>query len=315
MASQNLHQQVFEISNTNENPVIAVFDTQVDSFAKTTIAGRDMGTLTTQVPIIGEMTEERRKFLESVKVEDIHNEFFLAHERLLAEAKEYIGRNENEETELYAKLYSLGFGRIEKAEESSRHFAGIEFEKETIELVNYYLKKYPQYKFITGEKVRQICEKYDLLMGDPSNFIDQNIPLKNVKEIVNFKIKDEDIILHCNGNPYNGDPMSYKPMTLKDFKEQRGTAFDLDRHEQNVKTLEEGGSIWLGHAVVHTPKFKICATADLFDMNGYQLQGRQIVQILKNDPIVLYPVNEGYLIVSAWGQEASDPEVVNQKMN
>lgn len=33
------------------------------------------------------------------------------------------------------------------------------------------------------------------------------------------------------------------------------------------------------------------------------------------DPVVLYPVREGYLIVTAWGDEASDPDVVNEVNN
>ena len=33
------------------------------------------------------------------------------------------------------------------------------------------------------------------------------------------------------------------------------------------------------------------------------------------DPVVLQPVCGGYLIVCAWGDEASDEIVVNQQMN
>lgn len=36
---------------------------------------------------------------------------------------------------------------------------------------------------------------------------------------------------------------------------------------------------------------------------------------LLNDPIVLQPVKRGYLIVSAWGLEAADPDVMNELMN
>jgi hypothetical protein len=33
------------------------------------------------------------------------------------------------------------------------------------------------------------------------------------------------------------------------------------------------------------------------------------------DPIVLQPVNGGYLIVSKWGLEGEDAELTNEKMN
>jgi ABC-type molybdate transport system permease subunit len=50
-------------------------------------------------------------------------------------------------------------------------------------------------------------------------------------------------------------------------------------------------------------------------MKSARVQGHKLVDIIKDDPIVLQPVKEGYLIVSAWGIEASDKEVQNSKFN
>lgn len=36
---------------------------------------------------------------------------------------------------------------------------------------------------------------------------------------------------------------------------------------------------------------------------------------LEYDPIVLQPVDKGYLVISKWGIEGEDEIVVNQKMN
>ena len=59
----------------------------------------------------------------------------------------------------------------------------------------------------------------------------------------------------------------------------------------------------------------IIATRDQLNMKSARVQGHKLVDIVKEDPIVLQPVKEGYLIVSAWGIEASDKEVQNPRFN
>jgi hypothetical protein len=59
----------------------------------------------------------------------------------------------------------------------------------------------------------------------------------------------------------------------------------------------------------------IIATKDQLNMKSARVQGHKLVDIIKEDPIVLQPVKNGYLIVSAWGIEASDKEVQNPKFN
>lgn len=59
----------------------------------------------------------------------------------------------------------------------------------------------------------------------------------------------------------------------------------------------------------------IIATKDQLNMKNARVQGHKLVDIVKEDPIVLQPVKNGYLIVSAWGIEASDKEVQNPRFN
>jgi hypothetical protein len=56
----------------------------------------------------------------------------------------------------------------------------------------------------------------------------------------------------------------------------------------------------------------IVATPDLIDKTGMRIQG---IELVKDDPIVLQQVNGGYLIVTAWGNEANDEIIINEKMN
>ena len=50
------------------------------------------------------------------------------------------------------------------------------------------------------------------------------------------------------------------------------------------------------------------------DTKDHTLRGIHLVKHYP-DPVVLQPVNEGYLIVCAWGDEASDELVVNSINN
>ena len=62
-----------------------------------------------------------------------------------------------------------------------------------------------------------------------------------------------------------------------------------------------------------------CRTKSDFNTEGMQLEGFNLKPIELPDPIVLQPVcfenKKHYLIVTAWGAEASDESVVNQKYN
>jgi hypothetical protein len=64
---------------------------------------------------------------------------------------------------------------------------------------------------------------------------------------------------------------------------------------------------------------EIAAPIKDFDTKGMELKDFKLSEIEIPDPVVLQPVfyarQKHYLIVTAWGQEASDELVVNQKMN
>ena len=52
------------------------------------------------------------------------------------------------------------------------------------------------------------------------------------------------------------------------------------------------------------------------DISDLQLEeGYKLVKKHIPDPVVLQPVKGGYLIITAWGDEASDPLVINPLMN
>ena len=58
----------------------------------------------------------------------------------------------------------------------------------------------------------------------------------------------------------------------------------------------------------------IAAQEEDFDTRGMYVKGHKLEMSIP-DPIVLQPVKGGYLIVTAWGDEASDAAVVNEIKN
>jgi hypothetical protein len=65
--------------------------------------------------------------------------------------------------------------------------------------------------------------------------------------------------------------------------------------------------------------FEIAAPQTDFDMSGMVVENHKIINVPIPDPIVLQPVffkeKKHYLVVTAWGTEASDVSIVNERMN
>src|SRR6185312_4215711 len=145
------------------------------------------------------------KFLKKVQqsfqdpnevIEKIHYEFNSAIERLLKEAKEIISRNKD--ADKGERLKKIGFSAAAPVIQSLEN-------KEKEKLANkieYYQTWYPNNKFITESEVKRICGKYGLLFGESSNY-KGDIPEKNLVEIENFKLRDEEKNRRSNFDDYH----------------------------------------------------------------------------------------------------------------
>ncbi len=78
---------------------------------------------------------------------------------------------------------------------------------------------------------------------------------------------------------------------------------DLERRTFNVQMIDQ--------KYAKGTNLLIIATKDELDKRFTRTVGHRLVEIVKDDPIVLQPVKDGYLIVSAWGPEASHKDVIN----
>ena len=186
-------------------------------------------------------------------IERIHNDFDNAADEFLAKANEILSEDAKEmKPEVKTALENFGFKRAKDVVEIEEAAKAKAVAKDVAKKVSHYFEHYPFNKFITRERVRDICKKYGLVFGKTEWYIG-DIPEKNQLEIAGFKARDEDKV-------ENQDIM-------------------------------------------------IVATKEEFDTKGLQLSNGWELKELPKDPIVLYPVSGGYLIVSKWGAEADIDEV------
>lgn len=251
------------------------------------------------------------------EVLEIHHEFEIASEKLLEEANNIINTQPKINESKINILKSLGFNQVKEVQESSEILNKKELSKQQIETVKYFQQNYPFNKFITEEQVKTICHKYNLVCGDVSRF-KGFVPEKNVKEISSFKVKDKDILKYIVEGPngifhINESDILRKPFL--DYINGGSEGYVQYEFEQNVK----GGEIKFGKFATvkkSNPTLQICAPVKDMDISGLELkEGYKLEKKFIPDPIVLQPVNGGYLILSAWGDESSDPLVVNQNFN
>ena len=211
-------------------------------------------------------------------IEEIHNEFDSASEKLLNEARDIL--NGSYDIEKGNRLNKLGFRSAKKAVEAQSIKDQLSKKEELNERIMFYQKTYPNYKFITEGMVKDICKKYSLCCGRIGMYIG-DVPEKNISEMESFvamvdKIKDR---MHL-------------------FVEQEYRYF-MGSYDSNIIR----------------PEFHICAPLKDFDTKNTSMKDGYRLSVNIPDPVVLQPVRGGYIVVSKWGLEASDESLTNEKAN
>jgi hypothetical protein len=208
------------------------------------------------------------------------------------------------------RLIALGFQKSKEAKEGIVEKSRISNlinennnKRELIETINYFSFKYPMYKFITEGSVKKICEKYGLVYGAVIRYTG-SVPDKNLNHIENFKIDDNDKCCRI-------ERIDYSLMSTRTYNKFI-SKIEFDKREYKTPLHNSVESYY-------ECELEIAAPIKDFDMTGMEVKDNKIQKMQIPDPIVLCPVffknKKHYLIVTAWGDEASDELVVNQKMN
>lgn len=245
--------------------------------------------------------EKPKKGYPAVVLE-IHREFETSADKLLKQALDAVNSVKPVISEEKAKLLKkYGFNKVEEVVKQEAVNMQVEFSKKQIDTIKYYRQNYPFNKFIFPDQVKEICNKYNLVFGGVSAY-KGFVPEKNLREIDNFKLKEED---YRYVQSYRGDSWTSE-LTYEQYQEVLKSIKD-----------ENTGDIYRNHVhITKNENLQICAPIHDMDTTNKNLVDGYKLEDIPLDPVVLMPVRGGgYLIVTCWGDEASDPLVLNETLN
>lgn len=260
-------------------------------------------------------TVRQKRMSTNEIIEEIHETFFTEADRLLAQAK--ISHSlETDKQPLIDKrdrLIKLGFTNTKECKEAAteiKRLNALKTENKSkeglVRAIDYFSFKYPNYKFITEESVKTICAKYNLVYGAITDYLG-TVPTKNIEEMEKFKISPEDSC-YMREKWFNGR------------QSEKRHYIDMSEYQREVTNLKNSkyGHYQITENVKECP-LEIAAPIKDFNMEDKEVKDHKIFKLEIPDPVVLKPVyferQKYYLIVTAWGLEASDELVINQKMN
>lgn len=267
----------------------------------------------------------------------IHNEFNTAADNLLAEANKILIEAASKNISKVNRLEACGFKQSSEVSEIKPLMKKVEVSNEQIKMLEFYRQTYPFYKFITENQVTEICNKYNLVCGKTSDY-KGFVPEKNLADIEKFlqiKFNENYLICRYTAGPESGETfyldnacikrsggrLDYHHIYLIGSKEDEyafqsdgGKPYDFYATDTyNLFGLKHKGHIRFD-VEQGSGALKICAPISKMNMTNKRVNSNGFVTEIP-DPVVLKPVKHGYLIVTAWGDEASDPLVINEINN
>lgn len=217
------------------------------------------------------------------------------------------------------------------------------------EIIRNYGLKY-HCKFLLEEQLERICEKYNLFVRHPKYFL-SDIPEINIKEMMNFEVNlyDLDLKGFKNIETRNGfiptlvtfdekqecyikndflkqykDDVIYNRNIPNIFKNTFGLEDQYSKEKQDLNMFNRYSfslqyiKYFLGCGVL-----EIAAVKSMFDPEAFKESEARIISKkeliprsqVELDPIILLRVKGGRLVITAWGDEANDELIFNQKLN
>lgn len=263
-------------------------------------------------------TETKRSIIEQ-----IHHEFNTASDSALAEAKAILAGVSNDSRLL--TLHQLGFKNAKGVQSHISQKGTMADYKKICDLIVEYQVKFPKHKFITEVDVQRICKKYSLGCA-PVDCYHGDVPAKNVQDIAEF------VERYGNYPSYElVTSINYRYRSLEEDEIELFQSVWLSNQNQSKLTKRELEAALSKYRVTAQVESKIirfneslhiCAPKRDLNLKGLKQIGNIFSRVVNNviketyeDPIVLCKVADGYLIVTAWGDEASDPLVVNPQSN
>jgi len=241
----------------------------------------------------------------------------------------------------------LGFKNIKNTDPLKEYENTVEQSEQIKELRD----KYPLIKFITKNALLQICKKYNLIIGWPEIFTAE-IPAKNVKELSEFSMKEEDLeqfdknqvsfkavgkwkksSWRIEGNVQ----IVYKNLGIKSipmrFRPENGVNREIEII-QNLYSFDKDcwNEEWINlfnkidNILQNRKNTLVVATSKHFNMKGMSINSDHFIEestepftleVMTQDPIVIKNTKYDniFAIASAWGEESYDPLLINEIYN
>lgn len=253
-------------------------------------------------------------------IEQIHKEFRTEGDRLLEIAMGYLTTDTGKDHDKGLRLAAVGFKQAIQGKEA----LALEEDKvkafKNAELLKYYSMKYPLHRFIDEAGIKRICNKYSLVFTTSDRYTGF-VPEKNLREIENFKnvVKDKDKELLYEVTPSAGSLLNFsirKGNKIYSSEDTLQNSFLKDHWFSTYADRKELGVPYDKYFpnTIYNEELWICAPVKDINMQGMEIEGHKLKRHIP-DPVVLYPVKGGFLIVTMWADEThdptSDPELYN----
>lgn len=295
-----------------------------------------------------------KKVDEKALIEEIHNEFDTAPQRLLEEAMSIIATNsvkvtlESEIEEKATRLEKVGFvknGLVAKKKEiverNKLKQAQVEITMAQANVINHYSVNYPFLKFLTIDELDRICDKYGLVYAPVGNY-KMPVPDKNLSEIenaqpLNYNDKEKPkITLRIPSSQQWGWSMPSdlckildKGFVVDSWDTLPTRVYDSEAiklaREFGGYTGTYSGFVTKAYGKAECSSFNrdglfIAAPKKHFDLKGLKFDKNKgyftfTKTVVQSDPIVFRYVKGGIQVLTKWGLEANDPALQMEILN
>ena len=242
---------------------------------------------------------------KTATAKEVHAEFDRTGIELLSEANKILTDNNSKDKELAEKMKQLGFENAVSVKEDAKQM-------EEANAVVYFNRHYPLNKFFTEQAIEKVCVKYGLLFAKSDKYKGE-IPMKNQLEIVNFKLREKDMpnvkLVKAELRDIGSGNMSMVSALFLGIDVFRDPSKYIK--SVSVKEFSENKEKYLAEGWTDSSAFEYHIVAQPEFLNMVNIAVENEYKVVDKDPVVFRKVKGGYLLVSCWGNEASQEEFQN----
>ena len=206
------------------------------------------------------------------------------------------------------KLEDMGFGSSTSVRNARILIAETEEEIKAWKAAKHYRQYYPQNPYLSKEQVKKICEKYGLIYAEASLYGGE-IPERVRNLLTGFKVREQDLAILVRRNSSIVSWVSgYEDRTLNTLPDKQ-IAKMVEEYEEKYRELQAERSKRIIYYVIAKREEFQSTSIQESTVENFEFR------LIDPDPVVIAQVNQGFLVVAAWGEEATFPEIQSPESN